>query len=181
MKLPTESIINRNFHKKEWYEVLIRDEFIDYFSKENNVFYKTVWESKILEPQFEKFKAIISCITKAAEFGKEAFEFYECVMKNKPYLNLDYSYWTDYKSPRVGSLSKIWQTIPKGENRGHYETSPELLTAEQIAVLIMYPFWSRMGGSFETTFLDDGRLKKYLLALKKKHLEETKEDSGNKE
>lgn len=174
MELPTESIINRNFHKKEWYEVLIRDEFIDYFSNENNVFYKTVGESKILEPQFEKYKAIIICITKAAEFGKEPSEFYERVMKNKPYLNLEYSYWTDYKSPRVGSLSKIWQTIPKGEHRGHYETSPENLTAEQIAVLIMYPFWSRMGGSFETIFLDDGRLKKYLLALKRKHLEETK-------
>ena len=87
---------------------------------------------------------------------------------------MEYSYWTDYKSPRVGSLSNIWQTIPKGENRGHYEALPESLTAEQIAVLIMYPFWSRMGGSFETTFLDDGRLKKYLLALKKKHFEETK-------
>ena len=61
-----------------------------------------------------------------------------------------------------------------------YELDPMSLSADQLAILILYPFWSRMGGSFETTFLDNGRLKKYLLALKKKHLEETKKDSDNK-
>jgi hypothetical protein len=32
----------------------------------------------------------------------------------------------------------------------------------------MYPFFSRMGGSFEKEFQESGGLKKYLLALKSK-------------
>ena len=167
-------LINKVFHNKKWYEVLIRDEFIDYFSNEKNTFYKVIDGREILEPQFDKFKEIIIGITHAAGFSEVPFFIFEHMIEANMYLG--YSYWTHYKILREGSLSKIWKTIPNGKNGGHYEMEPELLTAEQIAVLIMYPFWSRMGGSFETTFLDDGRLKKYLLALKKKHLEETQEN-----
>ena len=39
------------------------------------------------------------------------------------------------------------------------------MTAEELAVNIMYPFWSRMGGSFETDFAKNGNLKKCLLLL----------------
>ena len=73
-----------------------------------------------------------------------------------------------FDTKRKQKRGKIWQSVPNGENRGRYEIEPENLSAEQIAVLIMYPFWSRMGGSFEKEFLDDGRLKKYLSALHKK-------------
>ena len=58
----------------------------------------------------------------------------------------------------------VWQSI--GSDR--YAVDTELLTAEQCALLIMYPFWSRMGGSFEEHFYNSGRLKKYLCALKNK-------------
>lgn len=176
-----KSLINKVFHNKKWYEVLIRDEFVDYFCNEENTFYKVIDGKEILEPKFEKFKDIISGITYAAGLGEVQFFIHDHMIETKPNIYLGYSYWTHYKILREGSLTKIWQTIPKGKNKGHYETDPELLTAEQIAVLIMYPFWSRMGGSFETTFLDNGRLKKYLLALKKKHLEDMKRDSNNKD
>ena len=173
-------LINKVFNNKKWYEVLIRDEFIDYFSNEKNTFYKVIDGREILEPQFDKFKEIIIGITHAAGFSEVPFFIFEHMIESKPNMYLGYSYWTHYKILREGSLSKIWQSVPNGENRGRYEIEPEHLSAEQIAVLIMYPFWSRMGGSFETTFLDDGRLRKYLLALKKKHLEETKKDSDYK-
>ena len=39
------------------------------------------------------------------------------------------------------------------------------MTAEELSVNIMYPFWSRMGGSFETDFAKNGSLKKCLLLL----------------
>lgn len=171
-----KSLINKVFNNKKWYEVLIRDEFVDYFCNEENAFYKVIDGREFLEPQFKKFKEIIHGITRAAGFSSVPFFIYEHMIEAEPNLYLGYSYWTHYKILREGSLAKIWKTIPNGKNGGHYEMEPELLTAEQIAVLIMYPFWSRMGGSFETTFLDDGRLKKYLLALKKKHLEATKEN-----
>ena len=169
-------LINKVFNNKKWYEVLIRDEFIDYFSNEENTFYKVIDGREILEPQFKRFKEIIIGITHAAGYSEVPFFIYEHMIEAKPNMYLGYSYWTHYKTLHEGSLSKILQSVPKGENRGRYEIAPEHLSAEQIAVLIMYPFWSRMGGSFETNFLDDGRLKKYLLALKKKHLEETQEN-----
>ena len=177
--LEYKRLINKVFHNKKWYEVLIRDEFVDYFSNEKNKFYKVIDGREILEPQFDKFKEIIIGITQAAGFGEAPFFIYEHIIETKPNMYLGYSYWTHYKNLREGSLTKIWQSVPNGENSGRYEIDPENLSAEQIAVLVMYPFWSRMGGSFETTFLDDGRLKKYLLALKKKHLEETNKDSEN--
>ena len=58
----------------------------------------------------------------------------------------------------------VWQSI--GSDR--YAVDTELLTAEQCALLIMYPFWSRMDGSFEEHFYNSGRLKKYICALKDK-------------
>lgn len=65
-------------------------------------------------------------------------------------------------------LADYWQSIIYDPNKSRYSVDVELLSCEQIAILIIYPFWSRMGGSFETRFLDDGRLLKYMKALKKK-------------
>ncbi|MBE6046130.1 MAG: hypothetical protein E7221_05445 [Clostridiales bacterium] len=48
-----------------------------------------------------------------------------------------------------------------------YEIAPEELQTEEVLFLIVYPFWSRMGGSFENRFALDGRLGKYLRILKK--------------
>ena len=170
-------LINKVFHNKKWYEVLIRDEFIDYFSNEKNDFYKVVDGIEILEPQFEKFKDIVLGITHTNAFSERPFFAYDHMIETRPNMYLGYSYWAHYKILREGSLAKIWKSVPYGANMGRYEISPELLTAEQIAVLIMYQFWSKMGESNEIGFLECGDLKKYLLALKKKHLEETQKIS----
>lgn len=67
-------------------------------------------------------------------------------------------------SNEKNKLAVIWNTIP-------HETSYQLenLTAEQIAVLLMHPFWSRMGGSYEIESFNSGELKRRIFALKEKH------------
>lgn len=167
-------LLNKVFHSKKWYEILIRQDFIDYFSNENNTFYKEIDGRKILEPQFQKFKDIIYGLTSAGFHGQEYSFDFEFMIEKEPNVYLGYSYMASSKTLKISYLPDVWRTIPKEKNRGHYEIEPELLTAEQIAVLIMYPFWSRMGGSFEISFLESGRLKKYLSALKKKHSEDIK-------
>ncbi len=48
---------------KVWYELLISDEFIEYFSDENNRFYSVEDNKVVLEPMFQKYKDIIHGIT----------------------------------------------------------------------------------------------------------------------
>ena len=68
----------------------------------------------------------------------------------------------------VETRHMIWNSIWSQSNARTYDLDTELLSAEQCALLIMYPFWSRMDGSFEEHFYNSGRLKKYLCALKNK-------------
>jgi hypothetical protein len=83
-----------------------------------------------------------------------------------PDMYLGCQYYLSTYTEEDRAFTAIWQTIPRVENMGHYCLRPEYLSCEQIAVLIMYPFWSRMGGTFEINFLDRGDLKYYLLGLK---------------
>lgn len=45
------------------------------------------------------------------------------------------------------------------------EKTPAEMTEEELAVRIMYPFWSRMGGSFEQAFYASGELRIFLQHL----------------
>lgn len=49
--------------------------------------------------------------------------------------------------------------------RASREKDPTEMTKEELAVHIMYPFWSRMGGSFEQEFYTSGRLRTFLQRL----------------
>ena len=122
----------------KWYESMISEEFVDYFCDENSKFYEICDDKVVYMPLFNKFRNTILEIT---------------------YRHLD--------APEGCRLSDYWNSI-KNEGQSHYRVDVSTLNDNQIAVLIMYPFWSRMGGSFEKEFLDDGRLKKYLSALYKK-------------
>ena len=46
-----------------------------------------------------------------------------------------------------------------------FECNIDELTADQLAVGMMFPFWSRMGGSFEDRFAESGRLRQFIMAL----------------
>ena len=155
-----------------WYEILVADEFIDYFSNDNNVFFTVENEKEILAPTFMRFRKIIYGITaafsnqahadlRASDFRNakeyDALQGFNFCIEQIASLNLNRYYLFD-----------LFHSIPDDPNRSKYDIDTEELSAEQCAVLIMYQFWRRMGFSLETSFQESGELKKYLLALKDK-------------
>lgn len=145
----------------KWYDILVRDEFIDYFSDESNEFYRTCDGEVKYAPQFKRFCDVIYGITVA--FNRFRPSIYEHLKQTVPDVYEGCDFCKD-KLPEE-SLADYWRSIDDGD-KGKYSVDRSTLSAEQLAVLIMYPFWSRMGGSFEKDFLDSGMLKQYLLALK---------------
>ena len=150
----------------KWYDLLITDEFIDYFCNGSNIYYtdfKNKWEY-IPQPLFKKFADTVDGITFAfARYGNPPEWF---LLRNENIYN---AYINCQKlMPPIITLADIWQSIEVEKNCSQYQADVKDLNAEQIAVLILYPFWSRMDGSWEIDFLDSGKLKKYLLALKEK-------------
>ena len=156
-----------------WYEILIDDEFLDYFSNDNNIFFTTEGEKRVLAPTFLRFRHIIYGITQAflhqsncdyfiqlfQDIGEyDILRGYKFCIEQISSLNFDRKY-----------LFNLYNSVPcGGENYSKYDIDPEELSAEQCAVLIMYQFWRRMGVRTETFFQESGELKRYLFALKHK-------------
>ena len=139
-----------------WYDLLITDEFLDFFEQRNGNYaaYST----------FQKFSDTVQGITLA-------FGGYPDSVEN--HLKTETDVYNAYKSCKKALTDEvtpadIWKSIPLGEKKSPYDVAIDTLTAEQIAVLILYPFWDRMGGSFKTEFAESGKLKLYLHELAKK-------------
>ncbi|MBQ2704995.1 MAG: hypothetical protein IJF58_05550 [Clostridia bacterium] len=153
----------------KWYHLLITDEFIDYFCNGSNIYYtdfKNKWEY-IPQPLFKKFIDTVTGITYAFARCGNSSELFLSTKEKEPDI---YNAYINCKKtmPPVITLADIWQSIKVNKNCSPYQVDVKYLSAEQIAVLILYPFWSRMGGSWEIDFLDSGRLKQYLIELKEK-------------
>ena len=154
-----------------WYDILIDNEFVEYFSNESNTFTTIKNGEKVLAPTFARFANIVAGVTYAWDFADIPNVILDHLKENEPDVFCGYVFCKENQaSPDEMYLSKIWNSIPNSENESRYDVDLENLNAEQCAVLLMYPFFSRMGGSFEISFQEDGRLKKYLLALKKKSM-----------
>ena len=151
-----------------WYKIFIEDEFIRYFGDEKNTFSITENGQTVLAPTFSRFADIVTGVTYAwalPDIRDSSIEH----MKKMPDIFRGFAFCRENQSLREETyLAKIWHSIPNEPNGSRYDVPLENLNAEQCAVLLMYPFYSRMGGSFELTFQKDGRLKKYLFALKEK-------------
>ncbi len=151
-----------------WYDMLIQDEFIEYFSNDNNVFYTIENDKEILAPTFLRFSNIINGIVTAWTFNDLPIEKLEPICEyDKEALSSLYFCRKQIENEKR-SLPSIWHSIPCDPIYSRYNVNIDKLNAEQCAVLLIYPFLSRMDGSFELQFQQDGRLKKYLLALKEK-------------
>ncbi len=154
-----------------WYKIFIEDEFINYFSDEYNTFTITENGKQVLAPTFFRFARIVRGVTAGWAHSDIALpeDYMNYMQENEPDLFRGYTFCKENKTSNDRQyLSKIWSSIPRDQNESPYDVDLEKLNAEQCAVLLMYPFWSRMDGHFEISFQEAGRLKKYLLALKKK-------------
>ena len=153
----------------EWYDLLITKEFIDYFTNENSVFYTAVDGRQKYDPQplFRKFRDTVTGIT----YAFQRFDISDrslLIIKEKTPDVYDAYINCRERMPFASSLMDFWHSIKTEADGSRYDVDVKTLCAEQIAVLILYPFWNRMGGSWEIDFLDSGLLKQYLLALKEK-------------
>ena len=152
-----------------WYDILIDNEFIEYFSDESNTFTIIENDQKLLAPTFSRFADIVTGLTYACTLSNIKQSGMDCLKQNEPDVFRGYAFYKENQpSQHESYLAMIWQSIPTNQNTSHYDVDLENLNAEQCAVLLMYPFFSRMDGSFEISFQKDGLLKKYLLALKEK-------------
>lgn len=158
----------------KWYDLLITDEFVDYFSDDSNIFYTKKDNAEHgYTPQsiFAKFVDTVNAITYAFQRLSLSNDFFLSSFKNKPVI-CDAYIRCQNSMPETITLADIWKSIKCDEGDTPYQVDVKTLNAEQIAVVILYPFWSRMGGSWEIEFLDSGRLKQYLLELKRKAQQE---------
>ncbi len=153
----------------KWYDLLITKEFLDYFSNDDNIYYTVVNDKEEYNPQplLKKFADTVTGITYAFARYSNSSELLLSMKEKEPDIYNAYINCQKLMPPII-TLADIWQSIKIEENYSPYQVDIKSLNAEQIAVLILYPFWNRMGGSWEIDFLDSGRLKKYLLELKEK-------------
>lgn len=168
------------FNENKWYEILIKKEFIDYFSDEENVFYKVVDDDIIKDGMFQNFSDVVNGITMAHSHVQcgcaDRYSEDNYFLKIPPYMYFGFRVACDGLLREQKTFKEILQLQPGSSIVSLYKLDPMSHSADKIAIMIIYQFWSRMGASNEIEFLESGRLKKYLLALKAKHLEETQEN-----
>lgn len=154
-----------------WYKILVEDEFIEYFSDENNIFTVLKDGEKEMAPMFARFRDAVTGVTYAFSLPELKQSSIDHLREDEPDIYRGFAFCREHQSKVQKDsryLAKILHSIPTDLKALKKEDKLERLSAEQCAVSLMYPFWSRMGGSFEIEFQENGGLKKYLLALKKK-------------
>lgn len=137
----------------KWYDLLISDEFIDYFCNNGPENSCKKWDDTVTGITYY-FADLVQneSIREIIKLSPDTYNAFLYCEKCKPEKNL----LTDcYKSLRQ-----------KGYD--NYSSSPQVCSADELGALIIYPFFSRMDGPFGDDFIKDDKMEKYLLALKSK-------------
>ncbi|MBQ8605757.1 MAG: hypothetical protein IJ408_03390 [Clostridia bacterium] len=149
----------------KWYEILVSDEFFDYFCDESNVFVIDVNGKQQRAPMFERYCYLVSGVVKGY-----AFSLFDVAVEPS-YDVMDPDFRTGFvacKNLVRGKKRSVPDFYSSAREKLSEGVDLQDLTAEEIAALIIYPFCSRMGGSFEIDFWRSGNLKRHLIALKRK-------------
>ena len=156
--------------KMKWYEPLIWDEFIEYFSDSSTSYYDIVFGKRVCDEMFINYRETVLGLTMArnrmrrndvfllekALVSEYKYKAYEHFMKCHPYVDF-HKYWDSSFCSFFGSLT----------------TNAEELTCDQLALCIMYPFWGRWGSDFiDNTEPKNGKLANAVLTLSEKHNKE---------
>ena len=159
-----------------WYEILTENEFADYFI-DNDPIVQGITEKQNAEKMLDGLRKIVYGVTTAWNCHvsptrkdhkwvyRDGLKYYSQIAVNA----FDFCFSQIHLS-KAKSLPEIWHSILNTPGESKYSVDLSQLTAEQCAILILYPFWSRMGGSFEKEFQESGELRKWLIALKNKNL-----------
>ena len=122
----------------------------------NDVQKRLLWELRNLVDEMTFASTSLKYDLPVVEEG-ELKEFFERIAKKRQI------WWGEWDiKDCVDELHKV------ADGRNKYSIEAEELTLKCVIVMTLYPFWSRMGGSFEKKFAIDGRLGKYLRILQEK-------------
>lgn len=153
------------YGQQPWYAILLQDKFLSCFTDESYYLSTAGRKHDYFSALRKEFSEIvngmtIACAMSNSEKWKSLSDDY---FDFSPIYGIGFYHYmkTCPKDPRY--FSTIWHTM---DNLN--KTDPEKLCAEQIAVLIFYPFWHRMGLNDEENFIRSGRLGKYLQILQSK-------------
>ena len=159
-----------------WYEILIKNEFADYFINSDLSVQDTAEKQKADE-MLDGLKKIVKGVSNAwSHYYDPTFKGHKWVHRDglKYYSQIALDAFdfccTQIHLSKAKSLPEIWHSIPNNPGESKYSIDVSQLTAEQCAMLIIYQFWARMGVSTLKDFQESGGLKEYLIALKNKSL-----------
>ena len=145
-----------------WFSELLNKEFIDYFKNEESVYFTVTDKGKVYHEVFRKFSDVIHDLFMLLIANQVDDEHYNKYKEMEPEL-----YETSggfVKEKRNLNWGEFYKSI--GDNV--FDCDIASLSADQLAAGLMYPFASRMGGSFEDKFAESGRLREFVLALNDK-------------
>ena len=174
MKLMQKEEKSKGEKVPAWYEILISDYFIDYVKSDPD--YETDFEiENSVINQFWSVVDGLSCGNSMRIIGN-------CGEDDLPncgewFLKGALSYLKDEYNEKDTSV--IAKSIREIDERNNFDHDPNILSEVQLAFLIMWITWYRPSHEcmlYEFTI--GGGLKKYLLALRKRHEETTKNKSS---
>ena len=138
----------------KWYDLLIADEYAEFFNTlpiDRN------------DKRFSAYREIVSGIT-CANNGIGSDSRRDWLDHYRPMERASALYFQSARQGAAVNFGQLFQSGIDDYSRNHWER----LSDEQLAVQILYPFWSRMGGSFEIPFAESGKLGRTILELRKR-------------
>ena len=148
-----------------WYSGLITEEFVKYFKGEDVIYFTVGCKERIYNETYLKFKNTVQLLGCFFNYDRlEESLYYKTADKESYSYKLAESFYNDKKRP---DYKNVYHSI-KGNV---FDCDLEILSADQLAVGLMFPFAERMGGSFEDDFAQSGRLRQFVLALHDKSLD----------
>ena len=174
MKLMQKEEKSKGEKVPAWYEILISDYFIDYVKSDPD--YETDFEiENSVINQFWSVVDGLSCGSSMRIIGN-------CGEDDLPncgewFLKGALAYLKDEYNEKDTSV--IAKSIREIDERNNFDHDPNILSEVQLAFLIMWITWNRpCHECMLYEFTIGGGLKKYLLALRKRHEETTKNKSS---
>lgn len=154
----------------KWYEPLIWEEFIEYFSEPSTSYFDIIDGNRVCDEMFLNYYDVVHGLTMAYNAMKFKYQRHvpkECV---SDYTYKAYNHFIEC-SPNVDSIKK-WDSS-FCSFFGHSKVREGELTADQLAWCIMYPFWGRWGSDFVNNIEPkNGKLANAVLTLLDKHNKE---------
>ena len=112
------------------------------------------WYSELLNKEFVDY------------FSNENSIYFTVTAKGKMYNDIyDKFKGTIYQLMLLSDNGYNFKDIYHSIKGNVFDCDISSLSVDQLAVGLMFPFASRMGGSFEDEFAESGRLRQFILAL----------------